>query len=258
MLEKDATNRLIVLPQSPWSERARWALDHHGLGYRLIEHVPFLGERRLRRLVGHPKGRATVPVLLAAGEVFANSWDIACYADREGRGEKLIPADVESEAQRWNGIAEQAMIAARALTVHGLLASGQALQESLPAGTPGFLRPVLRPLARYGTKWFARKYALNLGDTETPKRALREALEQLRKAIIGSGYVLARFSYADIVMASVLQAVVPVSDRYLRLGPATRGAWTQADMAAAYDDLVAWRDGLYERHRLPRRVPSAA
>ncbi len=80
------TRKLVSLHVSPWSERAKWALDHHGLDYEVVEHMPIIGERRLRRLVGPGKPRATVPVLLAGAEKV-----IAVYADREGKGTRLIP-----------------------------------------------------------------------------------------------------------------------------------------------------------------------
>ena len=38
----NATPRLVFLSISPWSERARWALDHHGIDYELVAHVPLL------------------------------------------------------------------------------------------------------------------------------------------------------------------------------------------------------------------------
>ena len=62
---------------------------------------------------------------------------------------------------------------------------------------------------------------------------------------------MTRFSYADVIMASLLQGVAPVADRYIRLGPATRAAWTQLELARANADLIAWRDRLYEHHRRP-------
>jgi hypothetical protein len=40
--------KLVSLHVSPWSERAKWALDHHRLAYTVVEHVPIAGERRLR------------------------------------------------------------------------------------------------------------------------------------------------------------------------------------------------------------------
>jgi glutathione S-transferase len=241
--------RLVVLPVSPWSERARWALDHHGLSYRKIEHIPFIGERRLRRLVGARSSRATVPVLIAGGQVLTDSWDIALYADREGSGSPLLPPAELADIQRWNELGERTMTAARVLTVSRLAASNGALDESLPPAVPRLIRRALRPVTRYGMAWFARKYALLGKDPETSRRALRETLDQLRSALGATGYVLASFSYADIIAATLLQGVVPVAGRYIRLGPATREAWTQADLAEEYADLIRWRDQLYERHR---------
>lgn len=148
-------HQLVVLPQSPWSERARWVFAHHGLSHTTVEHVPFLGERRLRRLVGKRVHRATVPVLLAGDEVIIGSWDIARYADRHGRGSPLIPADSETEIRRWFDTAEHTMSKARARTVAALLANDQALMEGFPPGVPRVMHTLLLPVARYGMRWFA-------------------------------------------------------------------------------------------------------
>src|SRR4051812_19657233 len=86
---------LVVLRYSPWSERARWALDHHELRYELVRHEPFIGERKLRRLVGNKTKRPTVPVLITPEGLLTESWDIVEYADRVGGRSKLIPAEHE-------------------------------------------------------------------------------------------------------------------------------------------------------------------
>ena len=54
---------LIHLPYSPWSQKARWALDHHGIAYRTQKYLPMLGEPYLRWRTGRWRRRATVPVL---------------------------------------------------------------------------------------------------------------------------------------------------------------------------------------------------
>jgi glutathione S-transferase len=46
-----------------------------------------------------------------------------------------------------------------------------------------------------------------------------------------------------------MQAIVPVADEYLRLGPGTRAAWTRESLAREFADLVRWRDDLYRDHR---------
>ena len=246
-----AAPTFVLLRISPFSERARWALDHHKVPYQPIDHMPVLGEKRLRRLVGPDKPRATVPVLvLPDGTLLTESWDIALHADREGSGTKLIPADKQAEIRTWNDRADAVMATGRALIAEGMQRSTGAIDESLPRGVPGFLRPLLRPVGRYAMGQFGRKYGVSPEDLSARLARMRAPLVQLREALGTAGeYVLGTFSYADIVMATCIQGVAPVADRFIRLGPETRKVWTQPALAAEFPDLVAWRDRLYEKHR---------
>jgi glutathione S-transferase len=269
----DSTPRLVALPLSPWSERARWALDHHRLDYELVLHVPFLGERRLRRLVAASektaspkkvdlaKKRATVPVLILPGSVLTESWDIVQHADQHGHSTPLLPKDRLSEIRAYADLADRTQEAGRGLVMRALLASGEALDETLPPQVPAALRPWLRPLTRYGARWFARKYDLRLDAEGEQTAVVRAALARLRAALAaGSPYLLGTFTYADIVMAVLLQSVVPVTQAHMPLGPATRRVWTSPALAAEFADVVAWRDQLYERHRraAPNGVAASA
>lgn len=250
-MQEALSRKLYTLHVSPWSERAKWVLDHHDLGYDIVEHVPFLGERRLRKVVGRHKPRATVPILVTGSEVLTESWDIALYADREGRGMKLVPRDREKDVRKWNDFADEAMAAGRALVVAAMLSTPGALDEGFPASVPSFVRALLRPVSRYGTQWFARKYELSLDAAAVHTAKMRAALETMRAAVSGSPYVLGSFSYADIALTTALQGVRPVDDRYLRIGPATRKAWTHDELASEFADLLAWRDRVYAEHRRP-------
>jgi glutathione S-transferase len=243
------TPALLSLHYSPWSERARWALDHHGLEYRLVQHAPFLGERRLRKVVGKRAPRATVPVLVTDEAVLCDSWDIAVYADEHGAREKLIPPSLEGSIRELNALAESTMVQSRGLVTAALLASDAALDEGLPRYVPVALRPLLRPVSRFGTRWFARKYGLDLADLETPRRVLSDTLTLLRERYGNRPYLFDRFTYADIVFCSLVQGVCPVSDRYLRLTPAWRTAWTQPTLVPEFGDLIRLRDRLYAEHR---------
>jgi glutathione S-transferase len=245
-----APPKLVVLPVSPWSERARWALGHHGLAYRTVEHVPFIGEGRLRRLARRPTGRVTAPVLIDGDLVLTESWDIVKHADRLGAAARLIPADREAEVRGWVERADRSMGAGRALVVAAMLRSPEALDEGLPPAVPALVRRALRPVGRYGMRWFARKYGLALDDAAGSEGGLREGLDALRGALRGgSPHLLGAFSYADIAMATLLQGIAPVEGGHIPLGPATRRAWTRPALSAEYADLVRWRDDLYRRHR---------
>jgi glutathione S-transferase len=245
-----ATPKLISLGVSPWTERAKWSLDHHGLPYRVVDHFPVLGERRLRRIVGPDKPKATVPVLVDGDRVLSESWDIALYADGKGSGARLIPPEHEPAIRKWTALADETMQSGRALVIASLLADPAALDEAGPPAVPRWARPLLRPVARGLTRAFAKKYELRLGDEAPQTRVMRAALDELRAGLAsGAGFLLGTFTYADIAMATLLQGVAPVDDRFIRLGPATRRVWTRAALAAEYADLVAWRDALYDKKR---------
>src|SRR5690349_1207690 len=101
---------LIALPYSPWSEKARWALDHHGVAYRNEVYLPMLGEPALRLRTGRLRGRITVPVLIEEdGPPVMDSIAIARHADALGPGEKLFPHGLDAQVDEWNDRADRAM-----------------------------------------------------------------------------------------------------------------------------------------------------
>ncbi len=50
-------------------------------------------------------------------------------------------------------------------------------------------------------------------------------------------------------MATLVQAVLPVADRFFRIDAAMRAVWTEPELVGEYADLIAWRDTIYQRHR---------
>lgn len=240
---------LVSLRYSPWSERARWVLDHHRIAYRILEHDPFLHELRLRHLAGWPRGRVTVPLLLAGDQRYRTSWDIAGYADSIGHGEPLMPDGLTSGILGIDTLTERAMNAGRALLVAALLRDSAALDATWPAWLPRSVASAARPLARFGTRWFAGKYALDFSSLEADTQTLRSILAEIRVRLGGRAFVFDGFTYADILVATCLQGIEPVSERHWRIEPALRPVWTRPDLAREYRDLLDWRDAIYERHR---------
>jgi len=91
-----APARLITIPISHYCEKARWALDRAGIAYREERHVQIVHRIASRRA----GGRGTVPVLVAADGVFAQSAAIVAYADRHtDPGARLYPEDRERRAE---------------------------------------------------------------------------------------------------------------------------------------------------------------
>lgn len=131
---------LVSLPVSPYSERARWALDHHKLSYSIIVHEPFIGEGKLRRLATTPKGqRATAPVLIDGDAVIGDSTLIARHADTIGTGTPLFPVGHDADIERIVALSTTLSNASRHLVSAGMLRTPRALDETLP--------PALGPLS---------------------------------------------------------------------------------------------------------------
>jgi len=241
-------NQFISLSFSPWSEKARWALDHHRVARKNVEHVPMVGEPYLRWKLGKLTGRVTVPVLIDRDGVFADSFDIARHVDASGPGSKLFPGGHENDIARWNEKSEAILAASRVLSLRRTLVNPGAIQESMPF--PRALRPYLVPVGRSAVTFMNRKYRTDHVDDAYAGATIRSHLGELRLALGGRQHLIGdALSYADIVMAVSLQLVAPVDDRYIRLGPETRTCCTCDELVREFADLVSWRDELYRRFR---------
>ena len=237
---------------APWCEKARWALDHHGVPSREREHTPLIGEVVLRMAARRASGPVTVPLLVDGDTVLMDSVAIARHAERRGDGAPLFPSAHERAIEAWNARSEVVMNAGRAPLLLRMRQSPAALREQLPPFVPGALRGALRPLASTGVAHLVRKYGVH-EDARHATR-IREALAAMRAALADREHLVGgAFSFADITMATSLQVLLPVDDRYIALGPAPREVWTHPELAREHADLIAWRDRLYAAHRAGAR-----
>ena len=223
---------------SPWTKKARWALEQCGLSYNYREYTPTLSEPGLRWRLRQWTGAVSVPVLFVDGQKFCGSWEIARYANEMAGDGRL--GDFDAIAP-WNDLSEAALAEGRTRVVRCVLGNDQALEESLPAFAPKPWRSSLRFVARDAVQRLDRKYAHLV-----KPGALRQALMRTRDALAqtNSDYLLDRFSYADIAMAVVLEVVAPIATTQPPLGPATQNCWNDPTLAGEFEDLLEWRDRL--------------
>jgi len=239
---------LVHIPYSPWSEKARWALDVARLGYRSRYYAPVVDEPALRWRLRKLRGNVSAPVLFVDGRAIADSFDIARYAAMNG-DHSLIPSGSESDVAAWNALSEVALASGRALSLERVLKEPSALRELVPTALRGKLGKVGVKLAALGVRRTMRKYRAQGMTSAEHLATLVDALERLRAGLAGRATLLASgFSYADITMAQVLAFVQP-PDRGLKLGAGNRQAYAEPGLADRFPDLVAWRDALYARHR---------
>ena len=240
---------LVAESFAPWSEKARWALDHHRIRYDYREHVPLVGEPWLRWRLGKIAGRVSTPTLLTDAASYGDSFAIAEWAERHGSGAPLFfPPERADEIAVWNARSEAALSAGRVRVVARIDEVPGARTAVLPPGTPVVLQPLLGVATSVTVAFLRWKYDFDT-DVAASGRTLRATLEELRAALAGRDHLLEGFSYADITMAVVLQMVRPVADTFIRLEPAVREVWTNDPLADDFPELIAWRDLLYAHHR---------
>jgi glutathione S-transferase len=246
-------NELLGLPYSPWSEKARWALDVRRVPYRYRHYQPLIGEPALRMKTGRWRGNVTVPVLVDdAGRVYDDSAKIARFADSMGQGPTLFPREHEAAIDHWIDLGERALDAGRVLSLHRTLEDPEALRELVPRGLRNTLGGLAVSLGRMGVQRTLRKYGAKQRTIAEHEKTARAALDELRAALAKSSSspktVLSTFTFADIAAAQMLSFVSPPKFG-LKLGRASRKGFTDPALAEQYADLVAWRDALYEAHR---------
>jgi glutathione S-transferase len=248
-------NVLLGLPYSPWTEKARFALDARRVPYTFRHYQPLLGEPALRVKLRRFRGRVTVPVLTADdGRVLGDSMDIARWGDARGEGPRLFPAGQDAAIERFVALSERALAAGRARSLTRMLADEEALAEVLPPklrAAPGALR-----VARFGIARTRRKYGGDRAADEAHLLALTAALDEIRAALAAAPApeggaprgLLGALSFADIAVAQALVSAEPPSSG-IKMGPASRRSFVEPGLKEKYADLVAWRDDLYRAYR---------
>lgn len=246
--------QLIGEDFSPWTEKARWALDHHGIAHSFIQYQPLIDEPWLRIKSRNLTSKASVPVLLADGEIIRESFPIARWAELEGSATTLFPKEREEDIAEWNDRSDRALRAARALFFTRLVDDPEAQLDNLPPFIPNRLRPFMRPMVKTGVAYLRAKYGADRNFTERARNDLDSELTFLRDQLKRGRYLLGEFSYADIAMAVVCQFFSPITADHIPLAPANRRCWTDPSLCKTHADIIEWRDDLYAKHRA---VPSS-
>jgi glutathione S-transferase len=237
---------LLGLPYSPWSEKARWALEARGISYAKRLYQPLLGEPGLRKKLGKWRGTVSVPVLTTDdGEVIADSAAIARWADHHGSGPTLFPAEHDAAIVAFDALAERGMAIGRALSLTRLLDEPAGIAEMVPRSLRSI--PGARWIAKRGVARTRRKYR---GETDplVARAQLAGVLDELRASRAGRPTLLGTFTFADIAATQILAFVEPPAFG-LKLGDGTRRSFIDDELRARFADLVTWRDGIYQHHR---------
>lgn len=250
------TPQLWSLPYSPWSEKAKWALEDSGVRYQKQRYQPLLGEAALRWRIGKWRGPVSVPVLRTADGWLTDSFDIARWASTQAPGSTLMRQP--DRVREYNELSERGLAAGRARSMQRLLGNPGGLRDMVPPAMRPVFGPLAVPIAAFGVRRTLRKYAAS--SASAAEHELTAVLDRLRADLAASkssthgvAHLLDGFSYADIAMAQVLAFVDPPAT-HLRLGDNARATFRDPELAPRYGDLLEWRDRLYRELR--ERKPS--
>lgn len=246
---------LVASPLSPWSEKARWALDHHRIDYVERTQIPVLSAPRLRWKLRRLHDRHVAPIFFdRRGALCLDPLDIARYAERTGEGAPLFRRGEEQAIARWDELSERAMYAARALISRRMAADPDSRHEALVTVAPRRLASLLKPAAVLAARLLQFRHRGREADEDPDRARLRVILAELRSALSdGRSYLVGgSLSYCDIAMASALNGVAPAEAPHLPLGRSTRRTSTDGELAGEFPDLLGWRDQIYAEHRRAR------
>jgi glutathione S-transferase len=202
---------LVTIPFSHFCEKARWALDAAGLGYREEGHCPGFHRPAVRR-VG---GRSSVPVLvLDDGVVLGDSPLIVAYADANAEARcKLLPAggsDREEALALERHLDFEFAPEVRRFAYFHLLPNRRETIGLFDVRTPGVERLALRVVFPLLRRFMKRFMNIDEATALESRDRLRRVLDGIdRRLSDGRPYLMGdRFGAVDIAFAAFASPLV--------------------------------------------------
>lgn len=254
--------RLITMPFSHYSEKARWALDFLGMSYTEDAYMPMM---HLTATI--PVGGRSVPVLVDGDAVVPDSTEILIYLDgKAGSGRRLLPQDtaersavldLEEYCDRYVGTA------ARSWVYSEMLVTPWTLGRMLGNGRPTIQRALLPLVMTISKPVIARSYRVKPGHPEEWIGKLRTAFAEIGRrlgASTGRYLVGDTFTAADLTFASLAApALLPPEHPAMKIDTSTVASRMRAELdelrqtPAGQHAMRMYREHRWERLRASRR-----
>ena len=253
--------QLLTIPFSHYNERARWALQHHGVAALERRYLPMLHLRAVRAVVPRAQrvadkvgsGLSTPVLVLDDGRVLNDSSEIVQWADatRGTEASSLYPADQRAEIlaleQRLHDSAGRDT---RFMAYWYLLDDADALAALVRANVSWWQRAVFTLGASAARSGMRRRLGLTSARHRKVRERLMTTLGDLG-ALLGdrSYYVGDRFSAADLTAAALLSPVLHPIPRFGAQLPRLEGPFQEfrAEVASTAAGQHALR--MFAEHR---------
>jgi glutathione S-transferase len=246
---------LYYLHVSPWSEKARWAMDLSHYNYTKINFTPMITTPIVRIRSRNFTHRVTAPTLISNQLCINDAYSIARYVNNENSGKHnasvdLFPCDLNNQIDELDNLSNQILQAGRALVCIRMKNNRGAKLMSLPPVIPPVIRPIMLPVATMGLYYFKAKYGFDWNKHEEYIETMRLGLRKVQEQLTNSGdYLLGKFTYADIALAVTLQMIEPIGKKYIPLDSDTESCWKTPELKEEFSDLIEWRNHIYQKHR---------
>jgi glutathione S-transferase len=194
---------LYTFAVSHYSEKARWALDFKGVGYRERKLLPGLHMKRVRRLAP----RTTVPVLRDGEQVIQGSMQILDYAEQRWPDPPLMPLEEDArreavELERWLDV-ELGETLRRVFYFHAL-SHPDLVVYLFAQGGPWWGRWFYRAAFPKVASAIRRLYAITEETASADQARVSAAFQRLDQLLKGRRYLVGdRFSRADLTLAAL-------------------------------------------------------
>ena len=231
------TIQLITFSLSHYCEKARWALDWHGIPFREVGWPPGL-HMRLARRAGAPK--SSLPILLTGESVIQGSDEIIDWAEQQapaGRP-RLTPADdleaardIGQRADKVLGVHVRRLIYAEVLPNQAHLAKPWLLLNTAPHHrvVGNLTWPLVRRLMIKAMDTRPEAAPDSRARVESELDWLDEQLSDGRSFLVGD-----RFSRADLTVAALLAPLARPEEAHV---------YRAMRLPAALErDVERWRD----------------
>lgn len=241
----------VVLHQFPIShycEKARWALDHKGIDYRLQNHMPGMHVKPIRRMAE----KTTVPVLEDNDRFIQGSADIISHLDDHYPERALTPSDSNQRSQvlEWERFCDTEIGPhVRRLCYDTLLEHPKQVVPLLAQGGPIWAKPFLRLMFPQVRKSMRRYMKIREPEVTQSRETLESALERLETALEGRDYLVGNaFTRADLAAASLLAPLIMPEGyglKWPKTVPSPLKEWRDA-----HEHQLDWARRIYDKHRL--------
>ncbi|MCR9159567.1 MAG: glutathione S-transferase family protein [Nannocystaceae bacterium] len=252
---------LLTIPFSHYNERARWAMQHHGLAAHERRYLPMLHFRPVRDAVPEAQrvadktgsGLSTPVLVLDDGTVLTDSTRIVRWAD-ETHGDEtrtLYPAALREQIVAFEQpLHDDIGRDTRFLAYWFLLDDGPAFAELVRHNVGLWQRAAFTlgsPLAKAGMR---KRFGLTQPRYEKVRARIEAAVAELSATLGDREYFFGdRFTAADLTAATMLSpALLPLPGYGARI-PEIRGPYGELRDQLAATAVGRHARRMFERHR---------